>query len=73
MINPSHTSLVVAGNLSKGGTLLLSKLDDLRQQIDNIDDQLLKLINRRGLLAQKIGEEKTLNGKMDHFLSLIHI
>ena len=67
MIKPSHTSLVVAGNLSKGGTLLLSKLDDLRQQIDNIDDQLLKLINRRGLLAQKIGEEKTLKGKMDHF------
>jgi len=67
MIKPSHTSLVVAGNLSKGGTLLLSKLDDLRQQIDNIDDQLLKLINRRGLLAQKIGKEKTIQGKMDHF------
>jgi len=45
----------------------LSKLDDLRQQIDNIDDQLLKLINRRGLLAQKIGEEKSRQGKMIHF------
>ena len=49
---------MVAGNPSKGGTRFLAKLDDLRQQIDNIDDQLLKLINRRGLLAQKIGEEK---------------
>ncbi|MEC7786012.1 MAG: prephenate dehydratase domain-containing protein, partial [Nitrospinota bacterium] len=67
MIKSSHTSLVVAGNPNKGGTLLLSKLDDLRQQIDNIDDQLLKLINRRGLLAEKIGEEKALQGKMNHF------
>ena len=45
----------------------MSKLDDLRQQIDNIDDQLLKLINRRGLLAQKIGEEKALQRKTNHF------
>ncbi|MEK9627455.1 MAG: prephenate dehydratase [Nitrospinota bacterium] len=45
----------------------MSKLDDLRQQIDKIDDQLLKLISRRGLLAQKIGEEKTLQGKNTHF------
>ena len=67
MIKISHTSLAVEGNLNKGGKLLLSKLDDLRQQIDNIDDQLLKLINRRGLLAQKIGEEKALQGKTNHF------
>ena len=65
MIKPSHT--VLAGNPSKGGTRFLAKLDDLRQQIDNIDDQLLKLISRRGLLAQKIGEEKALQGKMNHF------
>jgi len=58
---------VVAGNPSKGGTRFLSKLDDLRQQIDNLDDQLLKLINRRGLLAQKIGKEKSRQGKMTHF------
>ena len=45
----------------------MSKLDDLRQQIDKIDDQLLKLISRRGLLAQKIGEEKALQGKTNHF------
>jgi chorismate mutase/prephenate dehydratase len=55
------------GNPSKGGTRFLSKLDDLRQQIDNLDDQLLKLINRRGLLAQNIGEEKSRQGKMTHF------
>ena len=67
MIKLSHTSLAVEGNLNKGGKLLLSKLDDLRQQIDNIDDQLLKLINRRGLLAQKIGEEKARQGKKSHF------
>ena len=58
---------MVAGNPSKGGTRFLSKLDDLRQQIDNLDDQLLKLINRRGLLAQKIGKEKFRQGKMTHF------
>ena len=45
----------------------MSKLDDLRQQIDKIDDQLLKLISRRGLLAQKIGEEKSIYGKDTHF------
>ena len=45
----------------------MSKLDDLRQQIDKIDDQLLKLINRRGILAQKIGEEKSCQGKLTHF------
>jgi chorismate mutase/prephenate dehydratase len=58
---------VVAGNPSKGGTRFLAKLDDLRQQIDKIDDQLLKLINRRGLLAQQIGEEKSRQGKATHF------
>ena len=45
----------------------MSKLDDLRRQIDNIDDQLLKLINRRGLLARKIGVEKSRQGKLTHF------
>ena len=45
----------------------MSKLDDLRQQIDKIDDQLLKLISRRGLLAKGIGDEKTRQGKMIHF------
>ena len=45
----------------------MSKLDDLRLQIDKIDDQLLKLISRRGQLAQKIGEEKSIQRKNTHF------
>ena len=45
----------------------MPKLEDLRQQIDKIDDQLLKLISRRGLLAEKIGKEKFLQGKTAHF------
>ena len=45
----------------------MSKLDDLRQQIDKIDDQLLKLISRRGQLAQKIGDEKSIKGQNTHF------
>ena len=45
----------------------MSQLDDLRQQIDKIDDQLAKLISRRGRLAQGIGEEKARQGKMSHF------
>jgi chorismate mutase / prephenate dehydratase len=57
----------IAGNPSKGGICFLSPLDDLRQQIDKIDDQLFKLISRRGLLAQKVGDEKTRQGKAKHF------
>ena len=45
----------------------MPKLEDLRQQIDKIDDQLLKLISRRGLLAEKIGKEKSLQGQTTHF------
>lgn len=45
----------------------MSNLDGLRRQIDRIDDQLLKLINRRGLLAQQIGEEKSCQGRVAHF------
>ena len=45
----------------------MSQLDDLRQQIDKIDDQLAKLISRRGSLAKEIGEEKTRQGEMKHF------
>lgn len=41
----------------------MSQLDDLRQQIDKIDDQLLKLISRRGQLARKIGDEKSRHEK----------
>ena len=45
----------------------MSQLDDLRQQIDKIDDQLAKMISRRGRLAQGIGEEKARQGKMTHY------
>ena len=65
MIN--HPIQVVEGNPSKGGICFLSQLDDLRQQIDKIDDQLARLISRRGRLAQGIGEEKSRQGKMKHF------
>ncbi len=65
MIN--HPIQAIAGNPSKGGICFLSQLDDLRQQIDKIDDQLVKLISRRGQLAQKIGDEKSRKGKTNHF------
>ena len=58
---------VIKGNPSKGGICFLSHLDDLRQQIDKIDDQLTRLISRRGRLAKEIGKEKTRQGQMDHF------
>ena len=58
---------VIKGNPSKGGICFLSHLDDLRQQIDKIDDQLTRLISRRGRLAQEIGKEKTQQGKIKHF------
>ena len=41
----------------------MSKIDALREKIDRIDDQLLKLINRRANLAIQIGKEK---GKVDN-------
>ena len=62
-----HPIKIFAGNLSKGGTCFLSHLNDLRRQIDKIDDQLLKLVSRRGVLAQKVGDEKTRLGKATHF------
>ena len=34
-------------------------LDDLRRQIDALDDQLLALLNRRAALAARVGEVKT--------------
>ncbi len=33
-------------------------LDDLRQQIDGIDHKILKLLNERGKLVQKVGKKK---------------
>ncbi len=42
----------------KKGDRLSSKLGALRQQIDSVDDQILKLLNERGRIAQKVGDLK---------------
>ncbi|GJL78513.1 MAG: prephenate dehydratase [Nitrospinaceae bacterium] len=42
-------------------------IQDLREKIDKIDDQLLKLINRRAALAIQIGQEKSKKNKANHF------
>ncbi len=45
----------------------MAKIRDIRNNIDQIDDQLLKLINRRGELAIKIGQEKSRENSSKHF------
>ena len=45
----------------------MAKIRDIRNNIDQIDDQLLKLINRRGELAIKIGQEKSRGNSSKHF------
>jgi chorismate mutase/prephenate dehydratase len=45
----------------------LAKIQDIRNNIDKIDDQLVKLINKRGELAVKIGQEKSKKGSSKHF------
>ena len=45
----------------------MAKIQDIRNKIDQIDDQLLKLINRRGELAIKIGQEKSKKNSSKHF------
>ena len=45
----------------------MAKIQDIRNKIDQIDDQLLKLINRRGELAIKIGQEKSRDNSSKHF------
>ena len=45
----------------------MAKIQDIRNKIDQIDDQLLKLINRRGELAIKIGQEKSRDNNSGHF------
>lgn len=42
-------------------------IDVLREKIDQIDDQLLKLINRRATLAIQIGHEKSKIAGSNHF------
>ena len=45
----------------------MRRLQELRNKIDKIDDQLLKLINRRGALAIQIGKEKSRQNTTSHF------
>ncbi len=45
----------------------MPKISDLRDKIDKIDDQLLKLINRRAALAIQIGKEKHKKNSSNHF------
>ena len=45
----------------------MPEIPEFRQKIDQIDDQLLKLINRRASLAKKIGEEKSRDNDNGHF------
>jgi chorismate mutase len=40
----------------------VSRLDDLRRQIDAIDEQLVRLLNGRASCALEIGREKKLAG-----------
>ena len=40
----------------------MSRLDDLRRQIDEIDEQLVALLSRRAACALAIGHEKKLAG-----------
>ena len=45
----------------------MAKIQDIRNKIDLVDNQLLKLINRRGELAIKIGQEKSRKNSTKHF------
>ena len=45
----------------------MPKIDEIRDQIDKIDAQLLKLFNRRAKLAIKIGQEKSKKNASNHF------
>lgn len=45
----------------------MAKIDQYRDQIDKIDDELLKIFNRRAGLAVKIGQEKSQQNKANHF------
>lgn len=45
----------------------MANLEDLRNKINEIDDRILNLVNRRAKIALKVGEEKSRQGKTDHF------
>jgi len=51
----------------KGGTCSLRKIDQIRDQIDQIDKKLLDLFNRRAKLAIEIGQEKSKKNESNHF------
>ncbi len=42
----------------------MKELEDLRNQIDEIDRELVEIINKRGEIAVKIGEIKAINNKI---------
>ncbi|MDX8391609.1 MAG: prephenate dehydratase [Mariprofundaceae bacterium] len=43
-------------------------LDELRQQIDAVDDQLLQLIHQRAGLAAQVGRQKKANGETTYYV-----
>lgn len=45
----------------------MQRIEQLREKIDQIDDQLLKLLNRRAELAIQIGQEKSKTSSANHF------
>ncbi|TSA84647.1 3-deoxy-7-phosphoheptulonate synthase [Deinococcus detaillensis] len=45
----------------------LPSIEDLRAQIDSINDDLIRLISRRAQLAAEIGHIKTLEGRPHHY------
>lgn len=51
----------------KGGTRSLRKIDQIRDQIDQIDKKLLDLFSRRARLAIQIGAEKSKRNQSNHF------
>lgn len=51
----------------KAGNTSLGKIDEIRDQIDKIDEKLLELFNRRANLAIKIGKEKSKKNQANHF------
>jgi len=45
-----------------------ASLDSLRQQIDNVDEQLLQLIHKRAELAGEVGRRKKLSGESVYYV-----
>ena len=45
----------------------MPKIDEIRDQIDKIDEKLLQLFSRRAKLAIQIGQEKSKKNDSNHF------